>query len=409
MRLLLRGVSRLQVAMLQKGGFWSRLGLTLFYTVEVMIYSLRPQGFLTRRQKAVGPNFAALGKLIVGEYREVAPRLMGPQARGPYLGRLRLLEDRFSPYFLLFLSNRAGPEAKLHRQVRDLLHRLVLGPAVERASRPDARALIEDFVSKAAEKGDPPSIVRILADLQTVVLRYVLLVLLELRLDERQTETLRSLIFSFTPFTSMILSRARPFALPWTTGRVRNGEDELCRRIDESPPMARFAELDSAGLDRQAFVKALAQMIAIAGCQGGLTMATGLLTQVPTELPKNLDDREEVRRVVLECLRRHAPVNNVNVLATEEVTLEIAGKEERFPAGTVLALSIGLASLDGGEFADPLAFRPERPNLCPAMLNFNGVGEGGPRQCPGRGVAEALGMELLTAWRRRTRLEGPVS
>ena len=127
MRFLLRGVSRLQVDMLQRGGFWSRLGLTFFYTVEVVIYSLRPQGFLTRRQKAVGPNFAALGKLIVGEYREVAPRLMGPQARGPYLGpylgRLRLLEDRFSPYFLLFLSNQPGPEEKLHHQVRDLLHK----------------------------------------------------------------------------------------------------------------------------------------------------------------------------------------------------------------------------------------------------------------------------------------------
>lgn len=401
MSLLIRLSNRLQVTLLQHPGFLSRLGLTLLYDLEVVIYSLSPQGFLTSRQKVLGNNFAALGKLIVGGYSDVAPGLVGQQERGAYLGRLRLIEDRFSKYFLLFMSNRPGKSDALHRQVRELLWKLVLEQAVERTSLPEARAFVRDFVAKAAKKGNPPSSLAIQKDLQRMVLQYMMLVLLEIRLDARQTDELRSLIFSFTPLTSMILSRAKPFALPWTVKTVRKREERLQQLIDQSPPLRRFDEHNPHGLDRQAFVAALAQMIAIAGCQGGYTLTSHLVTKVPVDLPIDLEDSEAVRLVVLESARRNSPVNNVNVIATEAMTVKITDREETFPAGTVVALSIGIASLDPGTFSEPLAFRPDRPNLCPAMLNFNAIGDQGPRRCPGRGVAEALGVDLLTTWRRQ--------
>jgi hypothetical protein len=40
-----------------------------------------------KRTELIGPNFASLGKLFVGEYAKTGEMISSPQQRGNYLGR----------------------------------------------------------------------------------------------------------------------------------------------------------------------------------------------------------------------------------------------------------------------------------------------------------------------------------
>jgi cytochrome P450 len=107
---------------------------------------------------------------------------------------------------------------------------------------------------------------------------------------------------------------------------------------------------------------------------------------------------------VLEVARRHAPVNNINVVLQEPKSFSISGRNVEFPAGTVVAASMGLAGLDPNRFESPDTFNPHRPNLTADTLNFNSVGfpapdEVGRRTCPGRNVAVRMCGNLLVGWR----------
>lgn len=392
----------LQVFFLKRPGFLSRRFLSLFYTIDVIFYSLfGTQAFLMRRRKLLGPNFAALGKLILGSYEEVAKRILAPQKRGAYLGRLRLIEDRFSEYFLLFVSDKGAGGGDVFQQVYDLASELVLSPAEARAAEPWAEAEIERLVEEIHATGNPPSAKELTPILQRGVVQYMMRAILDVKVTPEQADTLGALVFSSSPRQSMVLARARPFAGRKIPRKVRKGEALFIELVQGSPAMAGFQAANENGLDYQAFSQALVRMVAIAGFVGTNNLATSVLTRVPPDSDFDLDDPEQVERVVLETARRWPPVNNVNVIAEKPVTFPIRGKPQTFPAGTVLALSIGIASIDSQEFPKPLEFDPGRPNLCPGLLSFNSVGDEGSRRCPGRGVAVAMNVQLLKAWRKK--------
>ncbi len=376
--------------------------LKSFYNVEVVDYSVRgPQKFLTERRQVLGPNFAALGKVIIGQYSEVAKILEGLQQRGPYLGRFRCVEDRFSEYFLLFLSDQGAGGDGLHAKVREVLWKLVLGPGVERTSSAEVKALIQGLVDTARQKGDPPESDDVEDDVRRMVVRYVFLVFMETELTEEQVDSMMTLAFSAGPRKSLLTSRAEPFApSPDHLDERDRMEAQMLGLIEQSPGMRDYEpSAESYDLDKRQLSVALLQAMAIAGCLGSASLAGSVLTKIPKEVEIDPGNAMQVRLAVLEAARRWAPVNNVNVVSREEITLEIAGKSQTFPPGTVLAASIGLASLDGSVFKDPLTFNPGRENLVSALLNFNSVGEEGRRECPGRGVAETMAADLLVAWR----------
>ena len=102
---------------------------------------------------------------------------------------------------------------------------------------------------------------------------------------------------------------------------------------------------------------------------------------------------------VLEAARIQAPVNNVNVILPTATSMIVNGKQCSFRAGTVVAGSIGLASLDKDEFEEPLTFNMERTNLMSSTVNFNSIGfdpnGAGRRTCPGRNIAMKLACDFL--------------
>ncbi len=137
----------------------------------------------------------------------------------------------------------------------------------------------------------------------------------------------------------------------------------------------------------------------IAGCVGTSQLCYQVLDAIPTDYDINLSDKMEVTRAVLEAARMKAPVNNVNVILQNPLSLVIKGKEYTFTKGTPVAASIGLSSVDAQEFENPHTFDPERENLLSSTINFNHVGYSavgaGKRQCPGRNIAIRLASDLL--------------
>ena len=400
--LYIRLTQGLQVFFLKHPNWFTNFFRTLLYDIDVIVYSLRgAQKFLLARENLFGSNFAALGKVILGGYQEVSRGILEPQKRGAYLGRLRLVEDRWSDYFLLFLSDKGAGGGDTFEQVYELVWSLMLEPAEKRTDTPEALAELQALVDKAYQAGNPPPEKDISEDVGRTIIRYMMRVIIQVDLTEEQLDEIHTLVFSVKPSTSMLMSAGKPFAPRKVPKQVTEGMARFEKLIDESPSMAKFDELNKNNLDRKQYVSAVAQMMSIAGFQGGSNLATSILVRLPASCPINLENAEEVKLAVLETARRWAPVNNVNVITQQPATIEINGKAHTFPVGTTLALSIGIASLDPKEFANPKSFDPHRENLCPALLNFNSVGDRGARECPGRGVAVAMASHLLVLWRQK--------
>ena len=124
-----------------------------------------------------------------------------------------------------------------------------------------------------------------------------------------------------------------------------------------------------------------------------------VVQRVPKDANINLNNEHEVLLAMLEAARINAPVNNVNVILTEEKSMTINNKVVTLPTGSVVAGSIGLASVDPNQFENPLEFNHLRDNLMSYILNFNSVGFDkvglGTRVCPGRNVALKIVKKVL--------------
>ena len=402
-KLYIRLSSALQAWFLKHPNAFTRWILGLFYDSDAVTYTvIGAQKFLTHREALLGPNFAALGKVIVGGYDDISRHILEPQKRGAYLGRFRLVEDRLSEYFLLFISDKGAGGGDTFEQVYETVWDLVLEPAIERTKTPEALAEIDQFVDSAYPLGNPPSEKAIAQPLQKMIIRYMMRSILQVELVEGQLDALHTLVFGTKPSESLILSKARPFARKKVPDQVRAGEALFLELVEKSPVMAGFDAANKYDLDRRQFAEALVQMISLAGFIGSDNLANSVLTKTPSDYVIDVSDSDAVEKAVIETARRWSPVNNVNVIAQEPVTLPIKGKNHTFPAGTTLALSIGIGNLDPKAFPDPEKFDPDRANLCPHFLSFNSVGDEGARRCPGRGVAVSMACQLLVAWRKKT-------
>lgn len=388
----------------------TRALLTLFYTVEVIVYSIQgARTFLTRRAEVCGRNFASLGRLVVGEYDVVAEIIDNPQRRGSFIGRGRMVSKRLPKSFLLFLSDEGAGGDGEHRVLHDYIWSTLIAKAQERVSEPDLADYIDDLVQAVKAQGGSPTAKAITPDVQRMVIRYMMRVLFDFRATEAQVKTIASLFYTGGPRSSFILSALKPLAPPgFLLGGLHRDTAEFRQLIEDSPALQDYVpSADSGNLSKEQYCLLLMSMVGIAALGGGGNLAIYIFTELPPDYPIDLDDHEAVERAVLETARRHPPVNNVNVILDKDKSFEVGGRSYTFPAGTVVAGSIGLASLDPAQFPDPTAFKPDRENLASAMLSFNSVGyyphgNHGLRTCPGRNVAIKMCGDLLVAWRKAT-------
>ena len=128
----------------------------------------------------------------------------------------------------------------------------------------------------------------------------------------------------------------------------------------------------------------------------------------PADFAMPWDDREKLRLVVLENVRRNPAVYETVMKLAEPTKLPTAGGLREFPAGTPTLLSYVNANMDPNMWGDDVKeFKPyERAAMLwgpeAKLFSFNSCGDRGDRRCPGREVALQLAVNLLQECYRPT-------
>lgn len=354
----------------------------------------------------MGPNYAALGRLIVGEYYAVATLIKNPQNQGVFLRSARLLRNRLPADFLLFLSDKEAGVSGQHKAFHDYIWNSLLIQAQDRSPEPRLQKLIDELVHFAHQYGNTPDAKSISPNVQRMVIRYLMLVILEVTVNETQVEAIRKLFCTGGSTADYIFKTITPYALPnFMLHSLQNNIDEIVLLIQSSPVLKDyFPSVANHYLSKQQWSYLLLSIVGMAVLKNGVDLATYVLSEIPSDFPIDTSDNILVQRAVLEIARCHAPVNMVNVITPQFMSFEVAGKACDFPKGTLLAACIGLANQDIRQFPDPAAFNPDRDNLMSALISFNLVdfhatGYAGRHTCPGRNIVLSMCADLLVTWR----------
>jgi cytochrome P450 len=385
----------------------TRFLLSCFYVLDLIPYSaFGAKEFLLKRTELIGPNFASLGRLFVGEYAKTAEIISSHQQRGNYLGRARLYPDKVAKDFLLFLSDQDAGGTDLHSVLHNGLWETLMPAAMNRLSDPAFDKYISETVAITSTMSKEKKAV--FPEVQKLTIRYVFHAIFGTPLTDSQVEVLLNLFFSGNPTLDYVFGAVKPFGalLSLLQGGRSKAIAELEEIILQSPAMADYVPSESnAFKSKEEYAELLLALAGIAGLLGSSALCLEVLIAIPDDYPIDLDSRQEVTLAVLEAARMRPPVNNVNVILSEDKELTIKGRSYVFPPGTVAAASIGLASFDPNVFEAPYEFNPKRDNLVQSGLNFNHVGfdpEGaGTRQCPGRNVAMKFATDVLIESRKK--------
>jgi len=406
--------SNTQLFLLRRPNFITRFLLTIFYTVEVLIYSLvGAKAFLTIRRDFFGPNFCALGKVLVGDHEAAAVLLNQPQKRGDFLGRARMVASRLPEKMLLFLSDTEAtkPKDETHQKLHNFLWDSFIPPAMERTAQPVFQAYIDELIKDLQKNGLPPSKNDARNAVEVFITKYMMNALFGLGLGlvtEAQLKDIRTLFFSANPMRNYVTAAVKPLRLssccsPFITRTYEMTLD----LVENSPALADYEPSEAnAFVSKREFSDIIMTVAGIAAFGGTANQCVNILTEIPDEYPIDVDNKVEVFKAALEATRRRSPVNNVNVIMQEATEIDINGRKVEFPVGTVVAACICLASLDEKVYPNPDTFNPKRENLVSANLNFNMVGfnttENGRRNCPGRNIAMKVACDVLVAYRNAT-------
>jgi hypothetical protein len=374
--------------------------LYFFYAWDLISYTLDPKAFLQKRGSLLGKNFAALGRIIVGEYDQVVEIIQSPQKRGAFLGRARLVPSKFAKFFPLFLSDEGAGGGALHSKLHNHFWVEFVPPAMARVVEQDAvftGYLKEGIRAQMSNKKTQNM------EIQKMTVRYIFHAFIGAPLSDSEVDTVYSLFFAANPLSAYIVGGTKPFSGLTALFQCsrRKGIRQITDVILKSPLMADYVPSDETGnQSEEDYAAMIFSILGIAGIVG----TSGLLIQVLTAIPKDavidLEDKKEVMFAVLEAARIRAPVNTVNLILSAAMTMTVNGAEKIIPAGSVVGGSIGLASLDAAMFEQPDTFNHHRDNLVKMVLNFNAIGYeatgAGTRQCPGRNVAMKMACDILT-------------
>eukprot|EP00558_Chaetoceros_sp_UNC1202_P006922 CAMPEP_0197237356 /NCGR_PEP_ID=MMETSP1429-20130617/4202_1 /TAXON_ID=49237 /ORGANISM="Chaetoceros sp., Strain UNC1202" /LENGTH=415 /DNA_ID=CAMNT_0042696339 /DNA_START=112 /DNA_END=1362 /DNA_ORIENTATION=- len=388
--------------------------LTLFYVVDLLLYSTGgpsgPKEFLSKRSRILGKNFAALGKIIVGEYAQVTQIIQSPQLRGYYLGRARINPSKVPDNFMLGLSDEdANPSAKygaLHSTLHEHMWMSVIPPAMERIDNDPAFAAYISEGVKAAKNAPKDTIFQ--EEIQRMTIRYICHAIFGSPLSghDGTEDAIFTLFLGVNPMSSYVTGATDPFSkLLCCCQCPRNSNIAKVKKyILASPLMESYTPSGSNGNESaDGYAGWILSLAGIAGIIGSSTLSLQVVRGIPSDLQIDLGDRKMLMLAVLEAARKQSPVNNINVILPSPRSMVVNGKQRTLRAGTVVAGSIGLASLDRDEFKEPNSFNMERENLLSSTVNFNSVGfdpnGSGRRTCPGRNIAMKLACDILVEYR----------
>lgn len=403
--------SDLQLWLINHSNCITNLILHFLYAIDVLAYTITgPMNFLTRRQKLYGSNFAALGRIIIGEYDVCSKLINSPQRRGTFLGRAKLVPSRFPKYFPLFMSDADAGGDEMHAMIHQYFWETLIPPAFERTKDPIFDGYVANMVTTMKANMRAGVMVIEKKDLdkytQNMVIKYIFHALFGIMLSKGQIKDVRTLFFGTNILSAYVLGGLRPYAT--LLGCFQCSRNKLFKSLSEavydSPGLANYVPSACGNISKKDFSEMLVVVAGIAGCIGTQALCKQVITGIPEEYPIQLDDPKEVMLAVLEAARIKSPVNNVNMILEEALDVTIDGKTHTITEGTVVAASIGLSSVDPVQFEEPTNFNPKRDNLVSASLNFNHVGfnkiGSGTRQCPGRNIAMKIATTLLIEMRK---------
>ncbi len=402
--------SSMQLWLIKHENCITKLLLHIMYSLDVLAYTISgPLNFLSRRGDMYGQNFAALGRIIVGDYDKCTELIESPQQRGKFLGRAKLIPGRLPKYFPLFMSDAEAGGGDLHATIHKHFWETLIPPAFERTSDPVFDGYVKNMVAEVEKKGGlgrigKQDMTKLCRDL---VIKYVFHALFGLSLNKKQIRDVGTLFFGGSPFSSFVLGALKPWGTPFGCCQCKRDSlfNSLVAAVYDSPALQNYTpSAETANMSKDDYAEMVLTVAAIAGCLGTTNLVMQVVTAIPPDYVINLDDKKAVMLAVLEAARLKSPVNNVNLILQNPLTLEINGEEHTFKQGTVVAASIGLASVDPNQFPNPDEFDPTRENLMKTVMNFNHVGfdpaGSGTRQCPGRNIAMKLGTTLLVELRK---------
>jgi len=385
--------------------------LNVFYFVDLVCYSIfGPTKFLKKRSRIIGPNFASLGRIIVGEYDEAAEIIQSPQHRSHFLGRAKLYSDRFTEKFVLFLSDKDAGGDDTHMTLHNHLWMSSVPQAMRRLSDPAFNEYIVNTVTITKRMNKNKK--RITPVVQKMVVRYMYHAFFGAPLNDDLVNTVEHLFFTSGGASSYIGGGVKPLAAPFRCFQCKRNTaiTKVLKFIMKSPSMENYTPSEeNTNLSRENYARLLMEIIGIAAIVGSSNLCVSILTKIPDDYPIKMDSRNEVLLAVLEVARLFAPVNNINVVLHKEKKLTINKRGYAFPPGTLVAANIGVANLDSKVFTYPETFNPHRLLLERATLSFNHVGfnpvGSGVRQCPGRNIAVKLAGDLLIESRKNEKFE----
>lgn len=387
--------------------------------------------YLNSKREEFGPNFCCAGQVVLGKFATLEAALTSPQARTWRLGTT-ILDANAAPnqdvggrnVFLLSLSDRDAGGNGDHAAFRKCMQDYLLNAtASARQQDPIATGLLqklaEDYRKLPHDRGGT-----FFTDerqgLMQFMIRYLHYVLFGLDPNDDQSMQL---------LTDLHYTRISPTHYMAKVGSLLQhlnlkGHGDLAHLIDRaatiyehSPALANFQENrpEYHQMTRRELAKLMTSIMSIAALQGPLHLAYTSMGFRPLPAYRDrhtaeidptqywdaldLDDRQAVKLFLLECARLWAPVSATHRIATEPFTVEVAGKEQQFPAGTKILIPMSLGLLDESFWgATTYEFNADRENLCPYHMGFHAVGDlSAGRICPGKDVAMDMLADILIA------------
>ena len=389
--------SSAQLWLICRPNFLTRSILNLFYIIDTFLYAADPFSVLKRHSAIMGTNYAALGRIIVGDYEIAADIISNPQKRGNYLGRTKLNEDKLPKNFPLFLSDEEAGGGTLHSIIHENLWTL-MQKALDRVNGTEYTSYVKEGVEEWNSGTDKATRDKAISNL---VIKYIVQSIFDIVLSQEDIDLWSNIANSPDPTANYLVGAWHPFSGIFHFFQSTRTEyfEKAREMVIDSPALKDYVPSDNnANMTKSEYAEALVSMVSIAGILGGIELLKAII-EIPGNAAINVTDEMEVTYAVLEAARIRPPVLNANAISMSERTLEVNGNLHTIPSDTVFMYSIALASLDPEIYEDPFTFDHMRENLTESVLLFNHVGyypeRVGLRNCPGRNVVIKLGRSFL--------------